>query len=437
MIKTKVRRYDLLMYVYFFLVFFYVFNISFIKQLGYSSTVLAAILLIASLVLLMASSKLINKKKRNGLLIALVILSSIITFRNGDIANSSMVPYLNYIFILFSVYLLSLSNKWHKIAIKVLNIFVMEHILGSFFCYLFPGVYHDSIMPIFKEAQDVLTWQFDHNQIAGLTQHYSTNALYLIAGLLVNTAFIVVDKSKKKSKYLFIILNIIALLLTGKRSQVIYYFLIVLILLFIKYRNRIHLYVKKMITIIVLLTGLLSVGTIFIPSIANSFIRAYNSINNESSMNTRNVLYDLALDEFNNNKLIGVGWSNYKYLYHQKMPRSMKEMEYMQVHNTYLQVLCETGLIGAAIIFSLLLWLLVLTIKDIKGSEKETNKDSRTQLLYMFLAYHLFFLMEGVLGNSLYDLQTYIPYAVVLSMFLYYHFEMRKEFDANEKALHS
>lgn len=425
--KWHISKYDLIMFFYFLLTLFFVYHTSFFVLIPHYTIFLFLLIIVCSFLLIISNYKYI-KKDRKKFLVFLLIYVFLIIFRNGEIRNGHYLLILFYLYILGSCYILSFTNKWHNIALNIMKFYIIQHIIGTFFCALFPQFYYSNIMVLFPEYKAELLYQFNHHQIAGITNHYSKNVLYLASGLLIFVPSLLYKKDKKISDYILPSLNFIAILLTGKRSQIIY-IIISLLILFI-YLNREH---KKKLIIRLLSITFITIVSLFVvsrafPSILSSFERGYTTLTsgNFLGQNRRN-LYNLAITEFKNNPIIGIGWDNYKYSYNINVIN--KERDYMNTHSIYLQILCEVGIIGTLYIIVILLWLLVTPFKDLKKGKSSNN------YIMPFISYHIFFLLEGILGNSLYDIQTYTPYLIMLSMYMYSHYRIKediKKVDSNE-----
>ena len=424
--KKRVSLYTIMACFGLFLFCLYSFNMGIIDAL-FANYVKYVIVIIAEILIFVSCIGSIKnaKDKKIKLLITLVVFAFIVMFGNGDLINHRFWYPVLTICLLFNIYALSFRKDWQKIALYIIVGFVFEHIIATFFCAAFPNIYMEKIFPLFLDNKDVLMIQFNKHQIAGITPHYSTNALYLVTGLIVNGYMVFfADKKTKKSKIFWIAilgLNIIALLLTGKRAQVVFFAISAVAVLLLKNRNSIFKFVKKGIAIIIGLALVIWAISFSIPSITNSFTRSFSSLSDSNVMDSRNLLYDFAWDQFKGNELFGIGWSNYQYQYEKYAPQ--KEMNRMHVHCIYLQLLCECGVLGAIIVFALLIMLLVLPIRDIM---KHPNSKG-IKYVYLFLWFHIYMLLEGILGNSLYDMQIFIPYCFVLAIFASVHFDLKKE----------
>lgn len=422
------QKYNILMYIAFILLMFYSYNCTLRATLYPSQLILFVTFFISGFCMLVANLSEINKetiKSRKYFIVILLVLMFLVCFRNGDVANGHLGLPFYTIFSIYTIFILSFTNRWYKIGINVMLFFVLEHVLATIFCYIFPDFYYNNIMPLFPEYQKELLYQFNHKQIAGLTQHYSTNALYLVTGLIIMTFNLNIDFKKQKVKSIlkvvFYIVIIIALLLTGKRAQIVFPIIAFLIVFIIKNRKNIFNAMKKILIIVALATILLGITSLIIPSITNSFTRIINSITKGGIMDTREPLYEFAISKFTEKPIVGWGWGNYKYLYNENV--IAKERDYMNAHCIYLQLLSETGIIGTAIICYLFIWLIVKSIKLIKN----INEEKKLNSCYFFLAFHIYFLLEGIFGNSLYDTPILIPYCIICSEIMYVWFSSKNK----------
>ena len=107
------------------------------------------------------------------------------------------------------------------------------------------------------------------------------------------------------------------------------------------------------------------------------------------------------------NPLWGNGWASYRYL-----SNMVYLNNYYEVHNVYLQLLAETGVIGFLIfitIFSKILWTCVNTYHKI-------HDDDMSSFLAISIAGQSFMLIYSLTGNVLYDQLYLIAYAVFCAM---------------------
>lgn len=419
---------NIMMYIGLFLILFYPFNISF-KDYIYKNEIINLLEQIIGLMfILIPNYKDVwdNIKRNKKIIIPITILVLVFIFiRNGDIINRHFgMPF--YLFEFFMIILIFSSIKnWHKIFSKVFMLFIIEHIIGTWFCFIFKDFYFNNILPIFKDFANELLFQYNQGQIAGFTQHYSTNATYLLQGLIFELFFIKWDFSKIKKQipyYILVIMNFGALLLTGKRAQLFFGLIAIFITIIIKNKgNNLNVIKKYYKQIIISIIGVCII-ICSVPVFSGAIKRTYESFVNKDTFESRKPMNDLAIRKFKDSILLGNGWGTYKYFYHDEVVN--KERNYMDAHNIYLQLLCEVGVIGFSIFILLIIGLIVLAIKNYDSKVKNR------ELICIFIAYQIYILLEGIVGNSIYDIPIQIPMGFFIAMFI--SAINKKEGDNNE-----
>ena len=118
------------------------------------------------------------------------------------------------------------------------------------------------------------------------------------------------------------------------------------------------------------------------------------SINDEG----RDQLWNQAIDYFLQNPLTGIGWNNYKKIF------TLRETH---VHNIYLQLLCETGIIGFLSFIVFFVRSLIISFKNLKVSR---NNSIEFSWILFSLYVQIYFLLYGLSGNPLYDVEEMILY---------------------------
>ena len=94
-------------------------------------------------------------------------------------------------------------------------------------------------------------------------------------------------------------------------------------------------------------------------------------------------LYELAIQAFYDNPILGIGIGNF-------IPYTKA---YTSVHNTYLQVLCEQGIIGFLFFITPILYCLQKTIVALRKTIDKSNQ------LKLSLFFQLCFIFYGLTGN--------------------------------------
>lgn len=248
------KHYNIFMYISLFVLLFYVFNISIRDYIFPNDAILGITLLFSTFTIFLLHFKEISRKKNNKktLFIGLTVILLTVLFRNKDLANGHFgMPFFTTM-ALIVMYILSYSKRWYLIVRNVIIIYTMEHVIATWVFYFLPNFYRNNIIYLFPDFMDQLLYQFENRQMAGFTHHYSTNASYLVTGLLVMIFTFNFDFKNKKRTILnivLVILNFGALLLTAKRAPLVFVIISVAIAFILKDIKKIKENIKKVILI--------------------------------------------------------------------------------------------------------------------------------------------------------------------------------------------
>ncbi len=130
------------------------------------------------------------------------------------------------------------------------------------------------------------------------------------------------------------------------------------------------------------------------------------TLNMDKLSNGRRVLWTLAFDAFMEKPVFGHGWHSFSEI----APLS-GNTHATNVHCVYLQLLCETGIVGFVIVGTVFLWILVLIVRKITSSDGRNLSDYLLGLCIL-----LAMLILGLVDNSLYN--VYWIQAFQLMIFL-------------------
>ena len=115
---------------------------------------------------------------------------------------------------------------------------------------------------------------------------------------------------------------------------------------------------------------------------------------------------------FKQKPFLGIGWEGFKYSFYKVHGAYLNEYQFMNVHNVYLQICCELGLIGEIIFVIRILYDLFFQFKMINWKNSE-NSESQHILAFSF-SMNILFLLYCFTGNPLYDAEFFIPYMLII-----------------------
>lgn len=174
-----------------------------------------------------------------------------------------------------------------------------------------------------------------------------------------------------------------------------------------KEKKRYWNFSKRRMICFVTLGVIILTASIKIPFLQNA---VYSLVEKATSSNDpfsgRLSLYSLAFSLFQKNYLTGIGWGNYR-----ANTEGMfgKEGLTYEVHNVYIQLLCETGIIG----FFAFLGAVALTLSYGIRKYRKVILDKGNNAIFVIelgLVMQLFFLAYCMTGNPLYDYNFCMSY---------------------------
>ena len=354
----------------------------------------------------------INKKT----LIICILFFLISLFNNAYLQDGRYAIYAYYLFSVFFgvIYVLLKPEKDDiKLIFKIIIIFSFLNCVVSWLSYFFNNIYTDYLIQLIPNDEKVqLLYDFNtFRAIPGLTDHYSRNAFYIILGLLSTFYFMKKERVNQYKYYMLAIFFFFTLLMIGKRGHLIF-FIISLLITFILCNKITKALIKNIVIFGAIFLVAIGISFFTIPAIKNTLNRFTNSENFSSG---RSTLYSMAIEMYReNNKPIG--WGHFS--------KALK-YKYVGVHNDYIQMFIETGLIGTLVVLIANTYYLVIAYKY----SKENNKRTFAQIT---LFYNIFFLTYSLTGIPHYDFETNLMYFLLNSLLIY---SMHYNLDYNEKVI--
>lgn len=244
---------------------------------------------------------------------------------------------------------------------------------------------------------------------AGLTSHYSANALYVTVTLLSIASVFFSNSGTRKSFFcILLLLSCTALLLTTKRAHLIFSFFAVFFVLLYENKKKTMLYFVRIIFALPVIFIIGYLAFTYFPEVFNVFSR-FKDIEDGSG---RTLLWSKALEFWSENPVFGIGWMGFQDMY--------SKFDYItyNTHNVFLQLLCETGIVGLTIF---LIFIISNTKKLLKLLNRQKHLSCREKEILRFSAFiQVFFLMYCFTGNCIYDnTMFYYSVAAGISVSLY------------------
>ena len=308
--------------------------------------------------------------KDKSVLLLLLMYVVIIFNRNYDIKNygtekiiSDIIPRL----IGGMVYCACISyNKWNKYFKSTTLLLSNINTLSTIILTAIPSLYYSFVLPTLHLNYASIYKRIPNpTPAAGITVDYGNNACFIVFGLSFVFAAFVAQSMQHSQRHQYnliiqIVYMMIALIFCAKRSA--FLGLIVAALVFyIAFEKKKDKYFKLILIIASTLIFIL-IGSYFFASFSNLLDRFsfLNSDVEDTSISTRYVMWEFAIEGFKDSPLIGQGW---RWVNNTDFYRGTRD-----AHNTYLQLLAENGIIGAFPFFSFFSLSLYRAIKNVKNS---------------------------------------------------------------------
>ena len=360
--------------------------------------------------------------QRNWLFTWMILFAIMVLNNNGDLQQGSYTSLINYFMILAFAMLVVMNRKFEdKYVLIAMMVLLGVQLIAGYYYWVYPSKLlslKNIIAPNGGYALTSFLNGVNQGAFMGLTSHYSTSGMYMSLGTVIAAGLLLVNRSKtgKFNIFLLIILGLffIALVLTQKRAHLLFGVMTVLLMYLIGYVKGGLKKKLKQITAITIAAIVIFAVAMQVPAFASTFERFAEFFDgsadlNDMSSNRIDKLWIPAWKEFLEHPIMGMGWRQFKYVH----PMSAERLN--DCHNIYLQLLCETGIVGTVIFMSVILYTYWLTWKTLEREKYNVNSVCYYQLMYSF-GYQTFFLLYGLTGNPLYDIQCIYPYIIACVM---------------------
>lgn len=361
----KINKRNSIIAICCFLILLYVFNISIASRI-YPSDSLATLSVIGSIFILFITGKILKINKIQFLCLILGIIAIVMElFNNYYIIENRSGNVIKFTVFLLLPFILSVNQKGIHFLYKFLKIFCLEHAFFTIFVQFFKNLYSSIILPWIANGQFILaTENFLDGYNPGLTSHYSMNGMYLSIAVIYFFSLFLGDRKKKNLFYL--IISLIALLLTAKRAHLLFSILSCMSIYIVANKDKISKRIFKVVAIAGASIISVFILSMFVPQVLTVLERFEEGAKSGNLLNGRENFYELTFEMWNKHKLFGNGWGAFSYYYQEILYDVGYGAEFLDAHNVYLQLLCEVGIIGFLFFISIMLFILINTLKLIK-----------------------------------------------------------------------
>lgn len=292
----------------------------------------------------------------------------------------------------------------------------------TFFSIVAKDFYFSNLLPMVHTEKyiEYIYNFYKTGAYSGIFIQIGINAFYMGIGIIIIINQIINnminEKKVKIRNYIFLIMFIGALLLTKKRGMLLYSAftaMFIMLFAFLKIGKKGLVKILSFTIPIVLLVSVLLVTNENLLAVFERFQKE------EDFFSGREDLYSYAMQMFEEKPIFGNGLRSFR----EEYSEINNSEEKLDVHNVFLQLLTEEGIVGTIIYLSELFFILIVTIKKLSSSIKK-RKD--ITLISVSTSVQIIFILYFMSGNTLYDTFTLFTY-FIFAMLGFYKEELNEE----------
>jgi len=363
----------------------------------------------------------------------LLILTLLVMLVTTENISGNLTYIVRYAVLVLIVILMKYDEEFSHIMFYCILAAGLVHVIATLWFYFDTDFYMAHIYPNFDSSQRAHLYeqvQKNHHAV-GLSNHYSQNGIYMAIALCASFALLFMRSRKNILwKVLLVLTVLFSLVLTGKRGVLIFSVFAILVTYIIGKKGA---FANKLVTVLFILSSMslvLYALSFYVEGIAAAFerITAMFLTENEVSdiSNGRFKLYAIAWNFFKESPVLGIGWREFS---KEVVNFYNQDSVLRDAHNVFLQLLCETGVIGFSVFLSLFLSAIIQTIQlALKSTKNMFCLSEKTKCVLIFsLCYQVFFLAYCITGNPLYDLETVYIYIISVGFSSGIYFRHKEE----------
>ena len=377
-------------------------------------------LLIVAMAALKNQKLSINRLNFVDALVVIVFLESLL-WNNWDLAAGNTTKEFQFFWtIVLYVWMRNSENMdWMELFLKILKFVGIFYAVFTLMSYFSSDFYYAFIYPTISKSSPAVAARlvrlYSAGYMCGITAHYSTNGIYLGLGVIPFFIDCICSKSlynsnRRKLNWIGFVIVLLSLFLTGKRAHLIFTLAALLIVVYMYNADKQFSRIFKIIGIIGLGALAIYFAAQFMPQVLNALNRIIETSKEGNFDMGRDELKAFAFLAFLQRPILGYGWSWF--------PNNNTISPGDYGHNVYYEILCETGVVGTAIIGLLFVVALIrgMRVLHILSVRKRKYPEFYRRVVCCAVAYEIFFLLYCSTGNPLYEYSCYLPYFLFIGM---------------------
>ena len=364
---------------------------------------------------------------------AAVLVAGISLLRSSRSANA-VIDVSSLFCCMLLVLFFSRDCKDYSISLRVITFMGGFFACGILLQRFFPGLY-DDLLDLFPTRYAEVVREGAEDLVSSSKRGFAINsgfaAGYICSGVIALISLGERNSRKKTKTIVLCLFLVLALLFTGKRGQSLFLILSLLLRFVLPEHGT-----KRMQRYWILFVLLLSLALVYgffgtilatIPLIKRFMETVNGVIAGDDVSSLRLPLYRWAITLFKQHPFLGIGWGEYR----STVAGVVSFKKALDVHNIYLQLLCETGIVGFsvfAILFSSF-WIFTRNAFCQCTLDHSLQTSGWLPLLSFSFTFQSFFLLYGLTGNDLYDQHFQLLYALSCGIAMAYRYSLKTRSD--------
>ena len=310
-------------------------------------------------------------------------------------------------------YLVRTRRKLYTVM-RVIAIFSLVNAFVNVINIISPSAYFKLIGILLKpEAVESAQYYYRNNGfLSGLSDHYSRNAYWCIAGGSVFAAVFFAKEKHRKLSLVALIAELLLIMVIGKRGHLIF-FAMALLFTYLVMEPNLPKRISRILKIILVVGILGAVILEMVPAVSFVFERFAQQIAGGDISTGRFELWSKAWNLFKEKPLFGWG---YGYFSTHTMNTTLNVM-FAGVHNDYLQWLCELGVVGFAFNFIAIVGIFLFTLKLLNYTVRHYKNHTQYKLMLSWsVLFQTFVILYSLTGLPHYDFEVNYIYYISMSV---------------------
>ncbi len=335
------------------------------------------------------------------------------------------ISFFIYVFICILTILYSTTNfKEVTVVFRLIELFSMMLALYITFFRIFPHLYFDNIYPYLSDrTAEMVLENTNVGYGAAVGQSYTFSDYIMMLGISSALGKNLQNKGKYKGKKIIVVILCFGILFEGRKGEFLSTILTILFIAILFFRPRRIKYPKEKLTFCVcaLLLGLFTVPILYKEGLLFRFVLMIDRIQKKGLgmdvdfTSGRFELWNNALKLFLKFPIWGCGWGRFANYTTGSFVGDVSNQAIKDVHNCFLQLLCETGIIGTFIILVPLFRIYKKTI--CQSMRIRHNMEQNHQIIQMnifSLCMQTYFLIVFFLDPVFYNPFYWCSFAIVV-----------------------